>query len=588
MLNTINRKIFFSYLTLIFLVLILVGVSFTFLLEDHIISTRSNDQISTGKELTTLARTILTEFDQDHSELLFFLDRALETRVWIVDDTGNIIKSSRPEAQLERGLVRISPEEMDILMQGEIISHPPNKNYYNTLMLSTGIPVIKGGRVIGGVFLHYPISGVRGTISQVQTNLLNSAIFAVVLTGFFSFWFSKSISRPILEMDLSARALAEGDFSKKIESSRKDELGTLSKTFNHMASQLQNTLNQLSQERDKLAHTVSSIEEGVLALNRDRIIILANQPAINFFRPDKTPVEFNGAKINELITSPEVLELIDKALAGRDKYSELIELEGNLTIFFQSFPIRNNSGEIIGIVALLHNLRNLDGLEEVQRKFFAGVSHELKTPLTAIRSYAQALLDGTAGDSKTRERFTKIICEEAENLGNLINELLDYSRLKAGKIEPRWQEFNLEELISEVLAGRKLALQDKKITVRKRSPSTEIPAGGDPSLIRIVMANLLDNAITFTPPQETIAIEIREEEKIWISIIDSGPGIPVEEIPFIWERFFRGKRNNPESGRGWGLGLALAREIIVAHGETISVQNRKNRGSVFSFSLPKK
>jgi len=587
-LNTIYRKIFFSYLTLIFLVLILVGVSFSFLLEDHIISTRSNDQVSTGKELATLARTILTEVGQNHSELLFFLDRALETRVWIIDETGNIIKSSRPEAQVERGIARISSREMDILLQGEIISHPPNKNYYNTLMLSTGIPVTKGGRVIGGVFLHYPISGIQGTIRQIQTNLLNAAIFAVVLTGFFSFWFSQSISRPILEMDHSAQALAQGDFSRKIRLSRKDELGTLGKSFNHMASQLQSTLNQLSQERDKLAHTVSSIEEGVLALNRERKIILANQPAINFFRPDKTPAEFSGTKIDELITSPEVLELFNKALAGRDKYSELIELEGNLTLFFQSFPIRDNSGEIIGIVALLHNLRNLDGLEEVQRKFFAGVSHELKTPLTAIRSYAQALLDGTAGDTETRERFIKIICEEAENLGLLINEILDYSRLKAGKIKPRWQEFQLGELINEVLASRKLALLDKKISVKRNFPSTEIPARGDPALIRIVIANLIDNAITFTPPKETIEIEINEEEKIWISIIDSGPGIPVEEMPFIWERFFRGKRNSPESGRGWGLGLALAREILLAHGESISAQNQKERGAVFSFSLPKK
>ncbi len=137
MLNSLNSKIFFSYISLVLLVLLAVGVSFTFLLEDHIISTRSQEQLNTGKELATLARTILTEPDQDHSELLFFLDRALETRVWIVDGKGVVVKSSRPEAQLGLRASRISGEEINTLLRGEVISRPPNKIYYDVLMLSS-------------------------------------------------------------------------------------------------------------------------------------------------------------------------------------------------------------------------------------------------------------------------------------------------------------------------------------------------------------------------------------------------------------------------------------------------------------------
>ncbi len=424
---------------------------------------------------------------------------------------------------------------------------------------------------------------------QIQYNLLYAAIFAVVITGGLSIWLSRGISRPILEMENSARALAGGDFSRKIKVTRNDELGTLGQSFNHMASRLHGTLNQLSQERDKLAHTVSSIEEGVIAVNREMKIILSNLPAIKLFRPDRIPEDYNGKNIADLVNTPAIPELLQKGLEGEEKIGELLELQEGLTVFIQVFPIRESSGRIIGTVALLHNLRNLDGLEEIQQKFFAGVSHELKTPLTAIRSYGQALLDGTANDVQTRERFLKIICDEADSLSRLINELLDYSRLKSGKITPRIEEFKLRDVVSSVIKSRKRAIQEKKIKLDLDFPDTPLIARGDPALIQIVVSNLLDNAIAFTPSGEDIIIKIRERgDKFWFTISDSGPGISLEEMPFIWDRFFRGNRNGVEAYRGWGLGLALAREVITAHGETIEARNKKGKGSVFSFSLPRK
>lgn len=584
MLNSINKKIFLSYIGLVLLVLFVVGISFTILLEDHIISTRSQDQITTGKELATLARGILTDPEQDHSELLFFLDRALETRVWVFNELGEIIKTSRPQTRVPR----INPEEMEILLQGEILSQPPNNYYFNTLMLSTGIPIEKGGRIIGGIFLHYPISGIKSTISQIQINLLYAALFAVILTGGLSYLVSRGFSLPIRELDRSAREIAGGNFSRQVSVHRKDEIGTLGQSFNEMASHLQATLNQLSQERDKLTHTVSSIEEGVIALNNDGEIILSNSPAIKLFRPDKTPEDFAEKKVSELISSAETRLFLQQTLEKKEKRSELIELEENLTVFVQAFPIKDNFGKSIGIVSLLHNLKNLDSLEEIQQKFFAGVSHELKTPLTTIRSYAQALTDGTVGDLETRERFLKIICEEADNLAVLINDLLDYSRIKSGKIKPKNTNFSLKELVSKVIKSREKTLEEKKIETNFNPYPNGHFAFGDPALIYIVISNLLDNAIAFSPPDQKIDIIIEEDpDKYWVIVSDEGPGIPTKELPFIWEQFFRGERNGPQAKRGWGLGLATAREIVSAHGEQIKVENKKEGGAVFSFSLPK-
>ncbi len=587
MLKSINSKIFFSYITLILLVLLAVGVFFTFLIEDYFIATHTREQEKTGQELTGVARSILTAGGEDHSQLLFLLDRTLEARIWIVNQQGKIIKSSRPEAQLGSES-RIAPGDLETILQGEIFSRPASTSYFDTAMLSTGIPVEKGGRIIGGLFLHYPIIGIQNTLQQIQKNLLYAAIIAVIAAGMVSLGLARNLSRPILDINQSALAMAGGDFSRRVQISRPDELGKLGHSFNFLASRLDQTMSQLAGERDKLAHTVSSIEEGVIAVNQEGQIILSNFPAIALFRPDMTPEDFHLKDLATLINEPEIPGLFKKTLETGEKQSQLLEPEGHLSIFLQVFPIQNTSGSISGAVALLHNLKNLDGLEEIQRNFLAEVSHELKTPLTTIRSYSQALLDGTASQPEIRERFLQTICEETDSLTNLIKELLDYSRIKSGNISPRGEDFSPADLLAGVLNTRTGAIKERELTLVQDLPPDLPLIKADPALIQLVISNLLDNALTFTPPGGTITIRARvEEKKIWIAVADTGPGINEEDLPFIWKRFYRGQKGWQKKVPGWGLGLAISRDIIRAHGEEIKVSSREERGTTFSFSLPR-
>ncbi len=587
MLKSINSKIFFSYITLILLVLLAVGVFFTFLIEDYFIATHSREQEKTGQELTGLARSILTAGGEDHSQILFLLDRTLEARIWIVNQQGMIIKSSRPEAHLGSES-RIAPGDLETIIQGKVISRQASTSYFDTAMLSTGIPVEKGGRIIGGLFLHYPITGIQNTLQQIQKNLIYAAIIAVLAAGMISLGLARNLSRPIMDINQSALAMAAGDFSRRVQIARADELGKLGHSFNFLATRLDQTLGQLAGERDKLAHTVSSIEEGVIAINQEGQIILSNSPAINLFRPDMAPEDFHLKELSTLITMPEIPDLFQKTLNTGEKQSQLLELEGHLSIFIQVFPIKNKNHSSSGAVALLHNLKNLDGLEEIQRNFLAEVSHELKTPLTTIRSYSQALLDGTASQPEIRERFLQTICEETDSLTGLIKELLDYSRIKSGNIDPRLKDFPPEDLLAEVINTRAEAIKDGELTLVQDLPPDLPLIRADPALIQLVIANLLDNALTFTPPGGTITIRARvEKEKVWISVADTGPGINDEDLPFIWKRFYRGQKGLQKKDPGWGLGLAISRDIVRAHGEEIMVSSREGQGTTFSFSLPR-
>lgn len=587
MFKTIRSKILVSYALLITIILFTISFSLSYLLEGYLSTARRNELIGHGQKIEQIALDIIKLNDQQALSALPLLERFLGVRIWIVDNEGSVIAASDSDRQSGFRRGRLVLEEMEQILSGNIVHQCSGTSYYDVNMFSTGIPLQDNDEVIGGVILHSSVSGLEYMMQQINNNLLWAAVLALIIAGFVSFILSRSISKPLGEMTETALKMAEGDFSKRVEVKNKDEVGKLAKSFNYLAKTLQETQRDLAQEKDQLAYTIESINEGVLAIDQQEKIILINPPASQFLRPELSLTEILGKEMMEIIPYKEVTALLRVVLQQGQKQSKLLALSHGGPYLMQASPVADQFGKKIGTVALISNWSQIDKIEEMQRDFTAGVSHELKTPLTIIRSYLQPLLDGTVSDQENIAKFLNTICQEAENLNRLIDELLDFSRLKSGRFTPRIEAFDLIDLIDEIKDSYLLLASKKNIKLTFDIPKELKMIKGDAVLIKRVVQNLLDNALAFTPQDGSVELlaSIKSSKKILIEIKDTGIGIKEKELPFIWDNFYRGERSGTNAQRGWGLGLALVKAIINAHQQDLGVTSIWGQGSNFYFTL---
>lgn len=411
---------------------------------------------------------------------------------------------------------------------------------------------------------------VNSLISQMFVLILESLVFGLVISILLSFLLSKTMIIPIQRLTEGAMRVAHGDFSRKIQVASRDEIGVLTDTFNDMAGQLQDTLRQVENERNKLDTLFLHMTDGVVAFSRNGEVIHSNPAAEEMLGRTITAEATYEELFGDLLSLEQVLQAPD--------YLEEERWEGERFLQLLLAPFdRNRQG---GVLVVLHDVTQQRKTQDMQREFVANVSHELRTPLTNIRSYAETLSD-SAGElpPATEKKFLGVILNESDRMTHIVQDLLTLSRFDSGKDELHLVRFPFDVAVQDLYNAVYMEAQrhDHKMKLRLEPDLPAIVA--DRERVLQVMMNIVSNSIKYTPNGGHILVSAgREGDRVWMQVDDDGIGIPPKDRPRIFERFYRVDKARSRQSGGTGLGLSIAKEIVDRHEGVLELVDREGPG----------
>lgn len=423
------------------------------------------------------------------------------------------------------------------------------------------------------------------------TIILQSILIGLVIAVVLAFFLSKAITAPIQTLTKSAKLVAAGDFSHKIEVHSKDEIGILTDTFNHMKKRLKTTLDEVAGEQKKLETVFSHLQAGVITFTDDGKVLNINQFAIELFG-DKFSDRFN------LSTMLNLFDIQSAAENGKDDipdenniiFDEVVFASRVLEVNFGGIRY-NESGEMRdGIITVIHDVTSRYELEKARREFVANVSHELRTPLTAIKGACETVLDHPELPEEIRTKLLEMTVSESNRMTGIVRDLLTLSRLDNKRTKWQITEYDIGDSLRHLCEVMNVdaTSHDHKLMLQIGENIPKITA--DKDRIDQVIVNLISNAIKYTPDGGTIVVSssMADKENILIRIMDNGLGIPEKDLPRIFERFYRVEKARTSDTGGTGLGLAIAKELVEAHGGNIRIQSKLNIGTIVDITLPVK
>lgn len=503
-------------------------------------------------------------------------------RVTVMDDAGAVLADSSPDpAPSENHADRLEVQQARAEGRGRAVRFSDSDNR-EMLYLAVRLGPRAGGG--GFVRLATPLANFEERLASLRWRLLGVSLLVLALAGSAFLWLSRRFSARVAALAGFARRVAGGDFRPVPVERRGDELAELARALNATAAELDRTIHTLTEERNRSAAILGSMAEGVAVIGADRRVLYCNAAFCQAL--GLKDEQCAGRPAAEVLRQPDLLAGVQQALAGVSVQTEV----SAGTVRPRSFaaavaPVR--AGSEAGAVLVLHDITELRRLERVRRDFVANVSHEFKTPLTAIQGFAETLLGGALAEPENSRRFVEIIREHAARLARLTDDLLKLSSIEAGKLELELGAVDAAALVASCLETTRLAAAAKRLRLEAAAPAGLPPVRADRNRLREVLQNLLDNAVQYTPDGGVIRVEAaRDGDAVVFTVADTGIGIPAAEQGRIFERFYRVDAARSREVGGTGLGLAIARHIVEAHGGRIWVESQVGAGSRFSFSVP--
>ena len=445
--------------------------------------------------------------------------------------------------------------------------------------MDVAVPIESAG---GASFIVY-IRDMKQRTDALTTELFviitEALFFGLVIAVVLSFLLSKTITTPIEGLTRSASRLAAGQYEGRIENSASDEIGVLTDTFNDMAERLENTLETIRSERDKLETLFSRMSDGVFAFGRSGEIIQINTAAQEMFGIGG----WQGVKYDTLFGGTLSWEEAQAVRPGSAIEREMTR--GGLALRAYIAPF--GEGADGGVMAVVHDVTEETKLENARREFVANVSHELRTPLTNVKSYAETLYENEDIDRKTEESFLGVILSETDRMTHIVSDLLTLSRLDYDKAALHLSRVDLSELMEKVIRAMELSAREHGHTLTLEISSRPEKISCDPERIEQVLVNIVSNAIKYTPDGGRIEARVYSEDGCaCVSVADNGIGIPQESLGRIFERFYRVDKARSRAAGGSGLGLSIAKEIVDLHHGELTISSREGRGTTVFVRLP--
>jgi len=443
--------------------------------------------------------------------------------------------------------------------------------------MDVAIPIHRGGEPYVIYILDNKTTA-NNLTDQMFVLIMEALVFGLVISILLSFLLSKTMVTPIQRLTEGAMRVAEGDFSSKIEVASRDEIGVLTDTFNDMAGQLQDTLRQVENERNKLDTLFLHMTDGVVAFSREGTVIHSNPAAAQMLRraigPETTYDELFGevAALEQVLAAPDHVE---GECRVRDSFLQLLMAPFD----------RGRAGG--GALVVLHDVTEERKNQEMQREFVANVSHELRTPLTNIRSYAETLSE-SAGDipPAMEQKFLGVILGESDRMTRIVQDLLTLSRFDSGRSDLKLARFAFGQAVQDLYNAVYMEAQRHNHTLSLEAEE-DLPAiVADRERVVQVMMNIVSNAIKYTPDGGVIAIRAgRRDDRVWMVVDDNGIGIPEEDRSRIFERFYRVDKARSRQSGGTGLGLSIAKEIVDRHQGLLALEEKDGPGLAVRLEL---
>lgn len=589
-----DQKLFLSYLAVIAAVVVVLTLGVGSMLRRHLTGMVAGDM---RRELY-LVRTI----DEQNpalppDSLANWLGHVTGRRITIIARDGKVLGDSEEDGPaLEHMQNHGSRPEVRAALRGKVgearrVSATVGAEYIYLAVLSPNGLVIR---------LSEPLREVNAAVTRVQRGIFGVGVIALVLTGLLSFGFSRVVTYPLRQLAGAARAMAAGDLAQRARTRGSDELAEMADALNMLAGELQRRLGQLEGERAEMQALIDSMSEGVIAVDGGGRVRRANPAARRMFSLGGDP---RGIAPEQVARRQGFLEMVGRVVDGSPVPATELALDGR-SLLATAQPLPGG-----GAVMVFLDVSQLRRLEGVRRDFVANASHELKTPLTAIRGYSETLLDPGLPPELGR-RFAQTVKENAERLQRIVDDLLDLSRLESGgwRVEP--EIVSVADAANEAWAPFRDEAARKHAAFSVHAPDDADYVYADPAALRQVLSNLFGNALRYIPDGGAVEVRARaaagpslencrrsapsdpaepcDDGAGWvcIEVSDTGSGIPSAHLPRIFERFYRVDAARSREEGGTGLGLAIVKHMVEGHGGTIQAESQLGRGTTIRFTLP--
>jgi len=448
-------------------------------------------------------------------------------------------------------------------------------------------PIKSEGEVLYVIYIRANTKDDQKNLYETIGTIIRSTVIAVIFASILGFVFASKLTEPIIVLTDRARHLASGGFTKDdygIKVKSDDEIGELTGSFNNMAKELNKTLSEISNEKNKLETVFTHMADGILVFNYNGKLITANPTAYQMLG-----VNISGRDYAKIFTEFE----------NYIEFDSLLKLEKNAikqnTVFVKTKFINicfatyaKKSSDPVGLIAVLQDITEHKKLEEMQKEFVANVSHELRTPITTIKSYTETLIDGALEDREIAGEFLEVINNESDRMTTLVKDLLELSKLDNRQTKFEINILNLTQLVKGCVDKYKIHSDKKHQKMSYHDDGNQYIIKGDSNRIEQVVRNVISNAIKYSPEKSSINIDVlADNNNIIVKIRDNGMGIPKEDISRIFDRFYRVDKARSRAMGGTGLGLAIAKEIMIFHEGEIKVESEYRKGTVFTLLFKK-
>ena len=542
--KNITFKLTFGFISIVLISTLSIGIIAIYLFKDNIYKVKENNLTKHASEIAETLQPYLKN-DSNKEELykiLNLIDDIDNAKVSVIDSNQNLITASDSDYS------------------------------YNEETMSVTVPIKDNDKIIGTVVVNSSISDLSNSLDKFFVYLIWGIVGEAIIVGLLGYYFSRNISRPIKKINLSALELARGNYGIETNIYQKDEIGELSSSFDLLSLKLKYIINELFEEKNKLSNMITSISEGIIALDKNLKIININKAAKNLL-----------LEIDSLYKLGIIEEF--KAAIIQDIKKSLKREYQNKILYFSISPIKNNLDEIIGGVILIQDISEKEKLEQMRKDFISNVSHEFRTPLAVIKGNLESIIDGITKPKDVLETCSALI-KETDRLERMVQDLLSLSRLDAGKMEIHFDKLDLNMLIKDTVRSLKTLMINKDINLQLNLDDKVPVINSDYDKLKQLLIIFIDNAIKFSYKNGIIKISTySDSKKTYIKIQDSGIGIQKSEIEYLGEKFYKADKSRDNNVEGNGLGLSIAKKLVKLLNGSFTVSSDLGQGTTITISL---
>lgn len=569
-----------------FLILMIIGLS-AIAVSWVLIESRIKAELGVWieKDLTAQARIIAMGSEAEMKGRTADLSRETRARVTIVNVRGRVVADSGVIEQMDNHLNRPEIQEARLKGRGSSIRY---SRTLKTDMLYIAVPYHEGRTVKGYVRLARPLAEIAETIDRFRYTVTHILLLVVMCFMIAALFFSMKVISPIRDMAEFTEKIGKGDMSGTLMIDSRDEIGQLAANINTMVTALQERIRAANEEKEKLVSAFASMEEGVIVIGGDNRIEALNRGMKEIIGARYGDIV--GKTVIEAFRSVELHNALEKFRQDRQPALQEIALgdDNEIVLDVNISPVKPPPGEPPKTMMVFHNVTRLKKLERVRSDFVANVTHEIRTPLTAIIGFVETLQQGDGPDGETAKRFLQVIHDNAKRLSRLVDDLMTLSGIELGETKLQIAPLDMNDTLDNALAVFQAKALEKRIGITKNIPA-EIPMlKADRDRVSQVFLNVLDNAVKFTPEGGRITIDAVPEGDGWVkvSISDTGPGIPKKDIPRLGERFYRVDKSRSREVGGTGLGLSIVKHLMFSHGGRMEIESTQGAGTTVLLYFP--